>query len=348
MELLLDISAYLSKRERATLRTTCCLFRDLLTSTIFHNIKLILFPTPPLDTILSLECASFLPFIRQFHLQFYQTCWKAAKKPGLRFIWRSMRIVLLQSTHLEEFIVEMDSRKDHIPMWLQRYFAQSTSIRYIRLIESINAFPAGFWSMVSNRQYTNTWTISVSQDMDANDNDLPLPAVARITELDFCCFWNDASLEKLVKCPPAHLTALTLYFSSPMTTHLLTSLLDQCPTITILDLLTVVPLDNLSPQALPKLRKLTIQWLHWASFLVKGRPVEELKCIGQPRNSLSLFEGRLDVLLECGSVPLRTLSINLPFRLFVGSPPDLSLLSAVSDLTLRVTGWRKLDSVCSK
>lgn len=348
MELLSDISAYLSKRERATLRATCSVLRDLLTSTIFHNIKLTLFPTPPIDTILSLECASFLPFIRRFHLQFYQKHWKAAKKPGLRFIWRSMRIFLLQSTYLEEFVVEMDSRKDHIPMWLQRYFAQSTSIRCIHLIESINAFPAGFWSMVHNTQYDNTWRISVSEDMDANDNGLPVLAVVRITELDFRCFWNDTSFERLVECPPAHLTALTLYFSCPTTTHLLTSLLVQCPTITTLDLLTIVPLDNLSPQALPRLKKLTIQWLTWASLLVKGRPVEELKCIGLSRNSLRPFEERLDVLLECGSVPLRTLSITLPFRQFVRSPPDFSLLSAVSDLTLRVTRRRKLDSVCSK
>ena len=348
MELLSDISAYLSKRERATLRTTCCLWRDLLTSKIFHNITLTLFPTPPIETILSLERASFLPFIRRFHLEFYEMCWKAAKKPGLRFIWKSMRIFLPQITCLEEFVVEMDSRKDHIPMWLQRYFAQSTSIRCIRLIESTNAFPASFWSMVSNRQYTNTWRISISQDMDANDNDLPLPAVARITELDFLCFWNDAALEKLVECPPVHLTALTLYFSCPTTTHLLTSLLVQCPTITTLDLRTIAPLDNLPPQALPRLRKLTIRWSTWAPLLVKGRPVEELECIALSKDSLKAFEERLDVLLECGSVPLRTLSITLPFRQFVRSPPDFSLLSTVSDLTLRVTKRRKLDSVCSK
>lgn len=258
-----------------------------------------------------------------------------------------MRIALLQVTHLEEFVVEMDSRKDHIPMWLQRYFARSTSIRCIRLIESINAFPAGFWSMVSNGPHTNanTWRLSVSQDMDANDNGLPPPAVANITELDFRCFWNNAPLEMLVKRPPAHLTTLTLYFSCPTLTHLLTSLLDQCPTITTLDLLICVPLGTLSPTALPRLRKLTIEWLTWASPLVKGRPVEELKC-GLSGGSSSPLEERLDVLLECGSVPLRTLSITLPFRQVIGSLTDLSSLSGVSDLTLRVTGRRKLDSVC--
>ena len=344
MELLSDISAYLSQRECVALRTTCGILRDILTRTIFHNIKLTLFPTPPLDSISTLECASFLPFIRRFHLQFYQKHWKLAKKPGLRSIWRSMRIALLQSTHIEEFVVEMDSRKDHIPMWLQRYFAQSTSIRCIRLIESINTFPSGFWSMVG--QYTNTWRISVSQDMDASDNYLPPQAVAHITELDFRCFWNNAALEMLVKRPPAHLTSLTLYFSCPTTTHLLTSLLDQCPTITTLDLLISVPLGTLSPTALPRLRKLTIDSLTWASPLVRGRPVEELKCIGLSEGSSGHLEERLDILLECGLVPLRTLWITLPFRPFIRSLTDLSSLSAVSDLTLRITGRRKLDSVC--
>jgi hypothetical protein len=257
-----------------------------------------------------------------------------------------MRIALPQSTRLEEFVVEMDSRKGHIPMWLQRYLAQSTSIRRIRLIESVNAFPDGFWTMVSNGDYANTWTISVSQDMDADS--LPPPAAPRITELDFRCFWNDASLETLVQCPPAHLTALTLYFSCPTTAHLLTSLLVTCPTITTLDLLTSVALGGLSPLALPRLRKLTTEKLTWASPLVKGRPVEELKCIGSSGTTLSHLEERLDVLLECGSVPLRTLSITLPIREIIKNPPDLSSLSAVSDLTLRVRGRRKLGSVCPK
>ena len=255
-----------------------------------------------------------------------------------------MRIALLQCTHLEEFVVEMDSRKDHIPIWLQRYFAQSTSIRCIRLIESINTFPAGFWSMVG--RYSNTWRISVSQTMDANGDHLPPPAAAHITELDFRCFWNNASLEMLVKRPPTHLTALTLCISCPATTHLLTSLLDQCPTITTLDLLTSVPLDTLSPTALPRLRKLTIELLKWASPLVKGRPVEELKCIGQIGGTINPLEGGWDVLLECGLVPLRTLSVTLPFCQIIRSLTDLSSLSVVSDLTLRVTGRRKLDTVC--
>ena len=256
-----------------------------------------------------------------------------------------MRIALPQTTHLEEFVVEMDSRKDHIPMWLQRYFAQLTSIRCIRLIESINAFPAGFWSMVSDSGSANTWRISVSQDMDANDKGLPPLAVARITELDFCCFWNDASLEMLVKSPPAHLTALTLYFSCPTTSHLLTSLLVQCPTITTFDLLASVPLGDLSPLALPRLRKLTTKRLTWASPLIKGRPVEELKCIGISGTTLSHLGERLDVLLECGSVALQTFSITLPFHEIIRSPPDFSSLSAVSDLTLRITRRRKVNSV---
>ena len=349
MELLLDISTYLSKRERAALRTTCSTLREHLTSTIFHNIKLTLFPTPPLDTIFSLERASFLPFIRRFHLQFYQDQWKAAKKPGLRSIWRSLRIALPQSTHLEEFVIEMDYRKDHIPMWLQGFFMHSTSIRRIHLMRSINEFPAGFWTMISNGDYANTWRLSVFQNIPANYNTLPPSAVPRITELDLHYLWNDVPLGILVNGPPIHLTALTLYFSYPTPIRLLTNLLDQCPTITTLDLRSTVPLGSVSPTTLPRLRKLTTDELAWAGSLVRGRPVEELWCIISPFGiPLPHLEGQLGSLLECGSVPLQTLSITIPTYEILRNTPDLSLLSAVSDLTFYFGKISKPDSVCPK
>lgn len=332
------------------MRTTCRVLRDLLTSTIFRNVKLTLFPTPPLDSISSLECACFLPFIRQFHLQFYRRKWKAAKTPGLRSIWRSLRIALPQSTHLEEFVIEMDSRQDHVPMWLQTFFAQSTSIRRIHLIESINAFPVEFWDMVSNGHYANTWSISISRDMDANRNRnrIPPSAAHRITNVDLCWFWNNDALEILINCLPPHLTALTLnsYFCCSTTIRLLMTLLVQCPTIIALDLRPILPLEDLSPAALPRLRKLTTARLTWAGLLIRGRPVEELNCVGFPEIAPSPLEERLDSLLECGSVPLRTLSITLHSSEMLTSPPDLSSLSAISNLTFRVRRWRKQDSVC--
>lgn len=351
MELLLDISTYLSKRELVALRTTCYILRDLLTGRIFCNIKLTIFPTPPLDSIFSLQCAGFLPFIRRFHLQFYRSGWKAAKTAGLRSIWRSLRIALPQITHLEEFVIEMDSRQDHIPLWLQRFFAQSTSIRRICLVESLTAFPPGFWRMAFNGQHANTWKISISQDTNTNDgNGIPLSAADRITEIDLRGPWNDDFLKILVNSPPTHLTALTLdpYFSCSTTILPLMSLLVQCNTITTLNLRSTAPLENLSPAALPRLRKLTMERLTWAGPLIRGRPVEELYCVGLFGTHLSLLEERLDYLLECGSVPLRTLSFTLRSDEILYSPPDLSSLSAISNLTFCIRRWSNPDSVCSK